>query len=136
MDSTAPTSGAYRDHVRKAADRFAPFDKKLDSLAGPAGPWTSRGWDRPGPSAIHAAREALIILRDMDLPPDAVIATAKGGIGMRFTHGPRYGSIEFLNSGDVVQLTISASVADAMSVETSPTGTRDALRDLRLFLGA
>jgi hypothetical protein len=134
--ATTPRHGEYRKLEAHQPDRFAQFDRKLESLDAPTGPWTDRGWKRPNASAIEAARDTMYILRDLDLVPDRILATAKGGVGVRFTCGARYGSLEFLNSGDIVQLRMGNGTPEAFPVEPTPEGTRQALVDLRLFLNS
>jgi hypothetical protein len=130
--STPPRAGEYR-LLSSRTDRIAPFEWKLASFGVTTGPWTSRGWDPPNASALEAARDALGILRELNLVPDTVVATAKGGIGICFSRGGLFGSIEFLNSGDVVLLKLGAGSLTAVPVEPSPLGIRDGFVDLRQF---
>lgn len=133
--ATPPCRGEYR-RLASEPDHFAQFERKLDELKGPTGPWAARGWARPAASAIEAARDGVRVLRDLNLVPDGVLATAKGGVGIRFTRGRLYGSLEFLNSGDVVQLKMGRGSPTAIPVEIGPAGTRAAVEDLRLFLNS
>lgn len=66
--------------------------------------WNSYGADPPHPKTIGTARRLLKALRDIDLSPTKVLASAEGGVGIIFDEPGRYAVIECLNSGDIVAL--------------------------------
>lgn len=67
------------------------------------------GWDgfsAPAPNrrSIRFAWEVLEQLPSMIFPPNAIIPSAEGGVGISFSQDNRYASFEFCNTGEIVLL--------------------------------
>ena len=56
----------------------------------------------PNDLAKLRARRILALLDEVQLEPTAIMPSVEGGIGITFVYGRRRGSIELLNSGEMV----------------------------------
>lgn len=56
----------------------------------------------PSDIALLFARVVLDYLKELDLSPDRVIASAEGGVALCFEEGERYADIECLNTGEIL----------------------------------
>ena len=81
-----------------------------------------RGWSQDTVTAVHADRTSGVDKTDLvfalettqraleeferaGILPNAVVASAEGGVGIVFVRSARYADVEFLNDGDILMST-------------------------------
>ena len=82
------------------------FDRRASQLAALESlqnNWDGFGAEAPNPTAIRLAQYLLVVISERNFQqPAAILPSVEGGVGITFLHGRRRGSIEILNSGDMV----------------------------------
>ena len=101
---------AYVDQARASGStardgHHDAIEAKLDALAKLQQNWNTYGAEPPSEDSVRWAKVALLLLRDKKLCPSSAKASARGGAVLCFDEHPRYASLEFFNSGDIVLLT-------------------------------
>jgi hypothetical protein len=83
--------------------RFLPHFAKLEQIKTDHSLWVE---DAPPPSsgALNWANVVIKQLKDLDLPPSRVVASAQGGVAFCFLTGKKYADIECLNDGTILGL--------------------------------
>ena len=112
MEGTAATidsSDAFRCYLEAATSarlgRFSRLYGDLSRMESLGSNWDSYGAEPPSTSAIETTQRALRELERAGLLPNAVVASAEGGVGIVFVRSARYADVEFLNDGDILMST-------------------------------
>jgi len=74
-------------------------ESEFDELSRLAPNWDSYGAEAPSPAAISAARSILKTLCESLILPNAIVASASGGVSIYFFGGERTAYIENYNDG-------------------------------------
>lgn len=114
---------------------FSLFYKKLDSLGSLADNWRGDGTLRPNHIALYWARRVLDELREKELPPHQVCASAEEGVCLSFLKGQLYADIECFNTGEIIAATSDrAGRSDVWEIYQSDNDISDAIDRIRRFV--
>jgi hypothetical protein len=80
--------------------------QKLKEIAKIADGWDGFCAPAPNQLSIRFAGDAIDIIHGIGLAPNAILPSAEGGIGISFSKVNRYASVEFLNDGEIVLLSM------------------------------
>lgn len=98
--------------------------------------WDSYGAETPNDRAISMARQLVELLGEMDIKPNAVRASAEGGVCISFADADRYGDVECFNSGEMLAVTSSdTEKAHAWEVPASDIDILQAVQRIHEFIG-
>jgi len=131
----APDTRRSPSSTAVADDWHAELSTRLDELAALPVDWNSYGSDPPNAEALARARIALDVLRDLEMRPTSLVATADGGVAIGFRTATRYADVEFYNDGEIAAVT-SDRKGDIDAWEVSPEEIAAALRKIRAFVAA
>jgi hypothetical protein len=95
-------NAATNEYARTESDKtFITHFAKLKQIETDRALWVE---DSPGPSpqALGWAQVVLQRLRENELPPTRVVASAQGGVAICFLKGKKYADIECLNTGAIL----------------------------------
>lgn len=90
-----------RSQFLTAERTFAEYQSKLAEVRRYEDGWDSYDAPAPNERAITQAKQILEQLRQANLTPDAVEASAEGGIGICFMDGDKYAHFECFNDGEI-----------------------------------
>jgi hypothetical protein len=101
------SSGDGSEYVRSKI-ALIELDKTLKRLASLPGNWDSYGSEAPSPTAVSNAAILAKAFIGIGLIPDAVTASAEGGIAICFMRDQKYADVECFNSGEVLAVRYSS----------------------------
>lgn len=131
---------AYYSRYLKELYLRPTFDKaeqKLNDMASLAPNWDSYGAQPPNPEARVRAREILIVLQGLSLPPSAIVPSSEGGVAICFLESGRYADIECLNTGEILAVTYKGKDEPYVwDVDREDAAVRNAIERIRAHFAA
>lgn len=98
--------------------------------------WNSYGADPPNHKAAYWCEETLREMNALRIWDGRVSPSGEGGIAIVFRHSEKYADIEFLNDSSILAVKKSAgNPSEAWEISADKDSLKDALEEIRLFLG-
>jgi len=118
-----------------AIDWQGKFFRPLERLGSLDSDWDGYGTSAPNRVAMDCARKIVERLLKINFPPQAIVPSAEGGVGITFRKDDRYAALEICNDGEIVVLTEIAEGEPTIWVEqATDLNLKKTLRSLRAFV--
>jgi len=125
---------SVEEAIRRKCEHFDPLYRALEEISECRLVW-SRESEPPSEQAIDDARALLARLQAVDFPPERIIPSAEGGIGMFFRSGDKYADFECANAGSITAVVSDGrGTVRAFLVDASFESENRAIAELRGFL--
>ena len=116
--------------MRKIGDQFRALDRLRDDC-------NFDGAETPNPFAMRQARSIVDLLAEKQLAPTAIMPSVEGGIGITIVRSGRRGSIEVLNSEEMVAATYeSVGDPDVWEFTSDMHSIAETVRKINAYLSA
>jgi len=111
--------------------------EKFASLENLRADWNAGESETPNPVTKLQARLIVEELLSKQLSPTAIMPSVEGGIGITIVRGERRGSIEILNSGEMVAATYESSGdPDVWEFESEKQSIIDTVEKISVYMSA
>src|SRR5580658_10594043 len=112
--------------------QFEEINTELERVSRLQDGWDSYHASAPSQGAIDIARQLLRLLRAAMLPPNRVVPSAEGGIGICFVDADKYADFEIFNDREILATAYRGrSEPHVWEVSASAGSIEDAIRRIR-----